>query len=101
MTNPIESKRDDGRGHWPKGKRRNDPSPEWPQMLKQLQRLLRTPSRNRGEKGLHRSRRGLANYLGVSERQVRRWLSKEDMPSTDRVGEIKQFIVLLALLELV
>ena len=94
---PVKSAREDKRGHWPKGKRRNDPSPEWPQVLKQLQRLLRTPSRNRGEKGLQRSRRGLANYLGASERQVRRWLAKEHMPTTDRVGKIKKFIQRLPL----
>jgi hypothetical protein len=88
----MKSAREDNRGHWPKGKRRNDPSPDWPRVRKRLERLLRSPERPRGivDRPI-RSRRGLAAYLSVSDRQVRRWLAMDDMPSADTVDRIATF----------
>lgn len=92
-----KSSREDGRGHWPKGKTRNEPAEDWPQVQRSLERLLRNPEY--GGAGVAvadlakvRSRRGLSAALGVSDRQVRRWLAGEDMPGVDRVGAIKQWM---------
>ncbi len=86
--------RTENRGHWTKGKRRNDPGDDWPAVLKRLARLLRTPERRRNtdtEDRVRRSRHGLGDYLGVSERQVRRWLAGDDLPNAETVAKIKQF----------
>jgi hypothetical protein len=89
---PPKSNREDKRGHWPKGKRRNDPSPDWPGVRRRLERLLRSPERHRIDTdAVMRSRRGLAVYLGCSDRQVRRWLASDDMPSAETVQQIAEF----------
>lgn len=89
---PKKSTREDGRGHWPKGKRRNRPPKDWPSVKRALERLLRNPERGDVATELVRSRRGLAAVLGVSDRQVRRWMSEEDMPSVERVAAIRRWM---------
>lgn len=68
----VVSARADGRGHWPKGKRRSKLSPaEHEKFLAELRQLL--------AEGL--SRREIARRRGVSEKAVRNWLSGEDLPA--------------------
>lgn len=86
--------RSENRGHWTKGKRRNYPGDEWPSVRKRLERLLRNPERKRKdwqEGQIRRSRHGLAEHIGVSERQVRRWLAGDDLPNVEAVESIKAF----------
>jgi hypothetical protein len=87
----MKSAREDKRGHWPKGKRRNEPTPDWPKVRRRLERLLRTPSRSHSGE-VSRSRCGLARFLRVSDRQVRRWLALDDMPSAETVARIAEFV---------
>jgi response regulator RpfG family c-di-GMP phosphodiesterase len=92
---PIKSIREDKRGHWPKGKRRHEASPDWPKVRKRLERLLRSPERKQHVDRPSRSRRGLAEYLGISDRQVRRWLAVDDMPSAETVTQIVAYCDLI------
>lgn len=83
----AKSKRKDGRGHWPAGVPRNDVPDEWPEMRKQLAKLLQSPDRRPGVRDdkFVRSKQGLARYLQVSERTIRRWLTGEDQPPAAQV----------------
>jgi len=77
------------RTHWTKGKRRNDPGPEWPALRRQLRALLRprafaTPGQP--------SRRGLARRLKVSDRSVRRWLAGEDWPARPSAAQLAAWL---------
>lgn len=70
--------RDDGRGHWPRGKRRNQPLPQ--RQINGLMRRLKnklTP----GAKTEGQSINQTAREIGVSDRTLRRWLAGEDNPS--------------------
>jgi len=73
----MKSKRNDGMGHWPKGKRRNTVA-GWSRTRLGLQRLLD----NHYQRGVI-SIRALAADVGVSDRTVRRWLSGEDVPAAE------------------
>lgn len=64
----TSSSRTDGRGHWPKGKRRN-------QTGRQAKPLLRAARKD----GL--SWREIAILIGVDQRQVRRYTAGEDYPN--------------------
>jgi hypothetical protein len=84
--------RSDKRGHWPKGKRRNDPGRKWPAVRKRLDRLLRTPDTGPiDESRPRRSQIGLGRYLDVSDRTIRRWLRGEQLPSEESVERIVAF----------
>lgn len=63
------SKRQDGRGHWPKGKRRNPPP------LVDLIPALRQFYRGAG------SLRLIADECRVDTKTVRKWLSREWIPN--------------------
>jgi hypothetical protein len=89
---PKKSTREDGRGHWPAGKARNDVPSDWSAVRRKLERLLASPERASTDKEFVRSRLGLARWLGVSDRQVRRWLGSEDSPSAERVAAIKKWM---------
>ena len=89
---PKTSKREDKRGHWPKGKPRNSPPKDWPRVRDKLAKLLVSPDRGPNPDEFVRSRLGLARWLKISDRQVRRWLSSEDMPSVQRVELIKKWM---------
>lgn len=90
----MQSRREDGHGHWPAGKLRNLDSADlrrWKSMRRKLQLLLAEP--RRGEPGsLRRSARGLADHLGVADRTVRRWLDGIDCPPAETLAAIKQWI---------
>jgi len=86
----------DRRGNWTKGKRRNEPGSDWARVRKRLERLLRDPQRKATEGLPGRSRAGLAAWLGVSDRAVRRWLSGEDMPSAESVAAMAEYCRLLS-----
>lgn len=90
---PIKSEREDKRGHWPKGKPRNETRQDWPKLRKKLERLLASPARKTPiEEEFVRSRSGLSRWLGVHEKTVRRWLSGEDSPAAETVDRIEQWI---------
>lgn len=65
-----KTKRPDGRGHWPRGKRRSDLSE------RERETVLATI---RGASETE-SLRSIARKLHVSDRSVRRWLSGDDWP---------------------
>lgn len=71
----IQSKRDDKRGHWPSGKRRNQDIGDWSKIRKGLVKLLSSSLRP----GVISSR-ALAKDIGVDERAIRKWLSGECRP---------------------
>jgi hypothetical protein len=87
MTKPKStSARRDGRGGWPTGKRRH-PIGQWPTTLERLLTLLRDHAR-RGTI----SRNALAAAVGVREGTVRRWVSREDVPSPEMQGKVKRWV---------
>ena len=74
------------RGHWPKGKPRNEAVDGWPDLKRKINRLLRNPDR----KG--RSSRALARHCDVTDRSVRRWLSGEDVPAAEHVASMAMWL---------
>lgn len=75
----MKSNRKDGRGHWPRGKRRSRiTTHKLLHILKIVERAV--------EQGL--SRRELARLARVDEHTVRRWISREDWPSERSVKMI-------------
>ena len=73
------------RGHWPKGKRRNEASAKiWGPLRARLAALL-------AEHPLPgvRSLRAMASRADVSDRAVRRWMADEDMPPPPAVAELR------------
>jgi hypothetical protein len=70
-----KSARADGRGGWPKGKRRNPDTGDWARVRIELQALLDDAWQFGVVSGSQ-----LAATLGYSERSVRRWLKGEDRP---------------------
>lgn len=75
------------KGHWPKGRRRNEDSGNWSRIRLSLQSLLD----NHYDPG-RISARKLADDLGVSDRSVRRWLTGEDRPDTETQELIEGWI---------
>jgi len=66
------------RGHWPKGKPRNAPAADWDATRERLNSLLAVVVRTSGV-----SRRALADYCGVGEYTIRRWLSGKHVPDAN------------------
>jgi IS30 family transposase len=67
----MKSHRRDGRGHWPKGKRRSSIPPN-------VRRSIIRKIRIALDKGL--SRRTIAKEIARTPRTVGRWLRGEDFP---------------------
>ena len=87
MTKPKStSARADGRGGWPTGKRRH-PVGQWPDTLARLVALLR----DHAQRGTI-SRNALAAAVGVGEATVRRWVSREDVPSPEMQRKVKRWV---------
>lgn len=82
----MKSKRQDKRGHWEKGKRRN-PVGGWNRIRRGIQSLLD----NHATRGVI-SFRAIAAAVGVDDRTVRRWMSGEDVPSTDSAALAKAWL---------
>ena len=82
-----KSARQDGRGGWIPGKRRNQDVGDWSRLRIDLAAIfadawdfrLRTPTR-------------LARDLGVSEKTVRRWLSGEDRPAPESQEAVRVWL---------
>lgn len=77
------------KGHWPKGKRRNQPLPQ-----RQINGLMRrvkariTPgTRREGQ-----SAKQTAREIGVSDRTLHRWLTGEDNPSAAHLVLIQAWL---------
>ena len=74
----MKSSRQDRRGHWPAGKRRNQDAGNWERTRRAVAAII-LDHHKRGT----RSMRGLAAYVGASDASVRRWVSGEDRPGPD------------------
>lgn len=87
MTDPNRSKRTGPTAPWPKGKRRNNPSPprEYATMDEFFIALNVELSRvgSQGE---------LAEYLGVHHSSVQAWASGRKMPCQARVNQIARWL---------
>jgi hypothetical protein len=70
----AKSSRDDGRGHWPAGKRRHVDAGDWQQTLSEL-RAIGEPPRRRGI-----SQRAMADDMALSRKTIWRWLAGIDLP---------------------
>jgi len=79
----LKSQRPDGLGHWPRGKRRNDPGPRREQVLRRLAAALDPLVRG------VRSYVVVAEDLGVSDKTVARWLAGDDWPDADAVERLE------------
>jgi len=73
------SSREDGRGHWPRGKRRSDLTDhEYKRAIAALKRGVED----------HGSAKSVARQLRKSDRTIRRLLSGEDWPSRETAKKI-------------
>ncbi len=77
--------REDKRGHWPLGRRRNLVDPErLAACLDALRAVLATHS-ERGRVSV----RALASAVGVTDRAVRRWLDGSAQPDVGRLRRVE------------
>ena len=85
----IISQREDGRGHWPRGQRRNDalPARKMAGLMRRVRRLV-----DRDPADLTLTRVAIAEAVGVSERSVRRWLSGEDHPAATSLVKLQAWL---------
>ena len=75
------------KGHWPKGRRRNDPGVS----AGELGRVLKKFLRYKIQKGL--SYRALEEELGRCDRTLRRWLNGEDWPPASDFKAIRRLMM--------
>lgn len=83
----MKSKRKDGLGHWPRGKRRNEDRGDWSGLRLRLRRLID----DHWQQGVV-SIRAAAEAVGVSDRSIRRYLSGEDRPAPETQEAIAGWI---------
>lgn len=77
------------RGHWPRGKRRNEPAAWWESTRAKLLGIIeQNAANNRG--GISYS--GIAHAVSVNPRSVRRWATGEDIPPLETQRKIKQWV---------
>jgi len=69
------------RGHWTKGKRRNNPR-GWKVLLALLKRYVRERA----------SGRKTAVAIGVSDRTLRRWISGEDVAGEEHAAQLRELL---------
>lgn len=82
----MTTKRKDGRGHWPAGRRRNDQPPPsgWPTVDRFLSDVHAYCASERKTKDL-------AEYLGVDRKTVYTWLTGDKWPARDRMLAIARW----------
>lgn len=83
----MRSRRDDGRGHWPAGKRRNPDVVRWSRLRLRLCRLLD----EHWQRGVI-SAAALADAVGVSRKTATNWLRGEDRPSPEHQQAIEAWV---------
>jgi hypothetical protein len=69
------------RGHWPKGKKRNNPR-GWTMLLERLKKYVAQRS----------TLRGTAAAIGVDPRTLGRWLKGEDVPGDEAAAQIRELL---------
>lgn len=80
QTQEMVSERQDGRGHWPKDKRRSRVAAhEVAALVRVLERRVERTSA-----------RFVARQLQISDRTVRRWLKGEDWPLPASIARLKR-----------
>lgn len=82
------------KGHWPRGRRRHDPSSNWDVIRSRLWLLLdkRGTGSDRTLPASRRvSRHALAKRMRVSDRTVRRWLAGEDFPTARHAAAVDRW----------
>ena len=77
------------KGHWPKGKRRNQSLPQ-----RQINGLMRRVKNklNPGKRKEGQSLNQTAREIGVSTRTLRRWLDGEDNPSAAHMVKLQAWL---------
>lgn len=80
----MRSAREDGRGHWPRGRRAHPRPPRG--LLRALARALEQPERGSV------SIRAAAEACRVSDRTVRRWLAGEDWPAPVSARRLERWV---------
>lgn len=84
----MTSQREDGRGHWPPGKRRNAVDPKKHQRVLQLLVSLHESSHREGPYSYAK----VAAAIGVDGRTVRRWVSEEDVPTPENLAALEKYL---------
>lgn len=87
--------RADGRGHWPKGKRRHanvKPPRGWPDLSSFLAAVHDYCRARRAVGGRTGAQHALADFLGVHEAQVSAWLTERKWPGQERVDQMARWL---------
>lgn len=74
------------KGHWPKGKRRNNPGLVARELKKLFQQLFKFKLR------CGYGYRELAEEIGRDQRTLRRWISGEDWPDRKDVSRVRRLV---------
>lgn len=90
MVDPNRANRIGKKAPWPKGRPRHGLDAkqlaEWRKLRRKVERLCRAPGRDSGR--VRRSRRGIAEYVGVDSKTVTRWLGGELTPTATHMEAI-------------
>lgn len=84
----LKSKRSDGRGHWPAGKRRNPDAGNWGRTRLAVRRFI---DANYSPGSI--SYRALAADLGISDRSVRKWITGQSRPDPATQEAVEQWLI--------
>ena len=79
------------KGHWTKGKPRNNPGVarrELNELLRRIRRLIGRPN----YRGSGPSARHLASHCRVDDRTVRRWVAGERLPDARSVRLMREYV---------
>lgn len=84
------------KGHWPAGKRRNDPGKDWPRVLAKLQRVTAEAEADPNiPLPQRRSIKGCAAAIGVDAKTVARYVSGWYYPTEETAASIKDWLASL------
>lgn len=86
--------RSTARGHWPKGRRRNNPGEPLADVRRVMRRvaMIADAQSHLSTHARDRSRKALARWLGVQPRTVRRWIALDPPPPARELRRIRQWI---------
>lgn len=90
----MRSKRKDGLGHWPKGKRRNPDRGNWSRVRLLLAQLLEAHGTIGGAVGPagRVSKRELGRVVGVDVRTVGRWIDGTHRPDEETQAAVSEWV---------
>ena len=80
------------KGYWPKGKARNEKIPDFNRTLLKISQILQSEVPGTSKHGRILSYRGLAEYCGVADSTVRKWINCKTVPSLEYQKRLQDWV---------